>query len=94
MAQLKNMSGDSVSVDGVKSRKKSSKRLAASGIQFNCQTAESKLTSKPAAHKCGYCGCSVHKNMTQCPARGHECKKSMKSEINWYTEHCSGQYFI
>ena len=47
MAQLKKMSGDPVSVDGVKSRKKTSKRLAASGTQFNCQTAKSKLASKP-----------------------------------------------
>ena len=64
MAQLKKMSGDPVSVDGVKSRKKTSKRLAASGIQFNSQTAKSKPTTKPTAHKCGYCGCSVHKNVT------------------------------
>ena len=47
MAQLKKMSGDPVSADGVKSKKKTSKRLAASGIQFNSQTAKSKPTSKP-----------------------------------------------
>ena len=35
MAQRKKMSGDPVSVDGVKSKKKISKRLAASSIQFN-----------------------------------------------------------
>ena len=64
MAQLKKISGDPVSVDGVKSRKRTSKRLAASGIQFNSQTAKSKPTSKPTAHKCGYCGYSAHKSMT------------------------------
>ena len=47
MAQLKKMSGDPVSVDGVKSKRKTSKRLAASGIQCNSQTAKSKPTGKP-----------------------------------------------
>ena len=47
MAQLKKMSGDPVSVDGVRSRKKTSKRLAASGIQFNSQTAKSKQLASP-----------------------------------------------
>ena len=78
MAQLEKMSVDSVSVDGVKSRQKTYKGLAACGIQFGSQTAKSKPTSKPTAHKCRYCGFSVHKIMTQCPARGHECKNCCK----------------
>ena len=83
MAQLKKVSGDSVSVDGVKSKRKTSKRLATIGIQFNSQTAKSKPTGKPTAHKCGYCGYSVHKSMTQCRARGPECKNCGKKSFQF-----------
>ena len=87
MAQLKKMSGDAVSMDGVKSKRKTSKRLAASGTQFNSQTAKSKPTgkptAKPTAHKCGYCGYSVHKSTNQCPARGHECKNCGKKSFQF-----------